>query len=183
MNQGFLTLVMIFHMVSGACLFNIVLSPFSRDRIHWDKSELFGLFPISLSSSIIAYVSINLNFLYAGYCVVGTSFHDSTSKSTVQWSDRNRPFILFAKLTVSVISVKMRSSILPDLCVGVHTSCCRPIASIVLMNVLASVSRSSFTCRLKSPARMILLYFGSMFDSHSVMLSRNIALVTGCWFE
>ena len=61
--------------------------------------------------------------------------------------------------------------------------CCRPMASIVSMKIEASMLFSLLTCRLKSPASIMLLWFVKTSVSHLVILNRNIALVIGCFVE
>ena len=82
-----------------------------------------------------------------------------------------------------ISSVNTKSSILSDLWVGYVTCCSKPIASIVSIKIEASVSFSSFTCRLKSPAIILLLCFVRTGGNHSVILSRNVVLVIGCHVE
>ena len=85
--------------------------------------------------------------------------------------------------TLLLASEKIRSSVLPDTCVGDVMFWCRPSACVVSMKLHASSSLGLFTWRLKSPTSIKLLHVDTDSAAQSVNSSRNSPFVILLRFE
>ena len=95
---------------------------------------------------------------------------------TALWSLRYGPGDAVMTEMVCCMSLKIKSSVLPDLCVEKPTCWCSPMASMESLKIAGSIS-SSLTCKLKSPMYMLLGCEGSVFETNSMKSSMNIPLV------
>ena len=96
----------------------------------------------------------------------------------VLWSLRCGPGVVVMMKVVCCMSLKIKSKMLPDLCVGKPTCWYSPMASIESLKMAGSVSvPSSLTCKLKSPMYMLLGWEGRVVEMNYVNSSINMPLV------
>ena len=95
---------------------------------------------------------------------------------TALWSLRYGPGDVVMTDIVCCMSLRIKSRVLPDLCIGKPTCWYSPMALMESLKIAGFVS-SSLTCKLKSPMYMLLGCAGSIVETNSVNSSMNIPLV------
>ena len=93
---------------------------------------------------------------------------------TALWSLRYGPGVVVMTDVVCCMSLRIKSRMLPDLCVGKPTCWYSPMASMESLKIAGSVSVfSSLTCKLKSPMYMLFGCEVSVVEMNSINSSMN----------
>ena len=120
-----------------------------------------------MSANIISAL-MSLRFLQlTSLCVMSGSVH-IVVQVVRQWSEMKLPFLHVVTLMLLYSSIKMRSRVLLDLCVGKRMCCLKTSVTIASLKLVASSSYRLLMCKLKSPVMTMLGSSTMLSVSHSV---------------